>query len=381
MERFLVRLKIISKMRVNEITLRELHMKLVTPFETSMERTEVRRILLVEAVVDGAIGWGECVAGENPSYSPETTETAWHILMDHLWPLVKGKEFPSASAIWEMLAHVRGHNMAKGGLETAIWDAEAKQKEIPLWKLLGGTREEIACGVSVGIKNSPEELVEAVKKELAAGYQRIKVKIKPGKDVQYVKHLRDTFPRIKLMVDANSAYTLGDAPLLKQLEGFYLMMIEQPLGWDDLYSHIELQKQLSTPICLDECIHTEEQARAAIALGACKIINIKLGRVGGYTVAKRIHDLCAQNAIPVWCGGMLESGVGRAHNIALSTLANFTLPGDVSASKRYWHEDIIDPEVTVSPQGTIRAPNGPGIGFAPRRDLIENLTVRMERLE
>ena len=367
-------------MRVNEITLRELHMKLVTPFETSMERTEVRRILLVEANVDDVIGWGECVAGESPSYSPETTETAWHILVDHLWPLVKGREFDSAAQVWDLLAHVRGHNMAKGALEAAIWDAEAKQKEIPLSKLLGGTRQEIACGVSVGIKDSPEELVAALQKELAAGYQRIKIKIKPGKDVQYVKHLRDTFPRIKLMVDANSAYTLDDAPLLKQLEGFYLMMIEQPLGWDDLYGHIQLQKQLTTPICLDECIHTEEQAAAAIALGACKIINIKLGRVGGYTVAKRIHDLCQQNAIPAWCGGMLESGIGRAHNIALSTLPNFTLPGDVTASKRYWHEDIIDPEVTVSAQGTIQVPTGPGIGFEPRLDLIENLTVRMEHL-
>jgi O-succinylbenzoate synthase len=225
-----------------------------------------------------------------------------------------------------------------------------------------------------------DDLVAAVKKELAAGYQRIKIKIKPGKDLELVRRLRQEFPRIKLMVDANSAYTPEDWPLLKQLEGFYLMMIEQPLGWDDLYSHIELQKKLDTPICLDECIHTEEQARAAIELGACKIINIKLGRVGGFTVARRIHDLCQQHAIPVWCGGMLEAGIGRAHNIALSTLPNFTLPGDVTASKRYWHEDIIAPEVTVSPQGIIRVPTGPGIGFEPRLDLIEKLTVRKERL-
>jgi o-succinylbenzoate synthase len=367
-------------MRVREITLREVRMKLVTPFETSMERTDVRRIVLVEANVDGAMGWGECVAGETPSYSPETTETAWHILRDHLWPLVKGREFASAAEVWDLLAHVRGHNMAKASLEAAIWHAEALQKGMPLWKLLGGTREEIASGVSIGIKESLEDLVAAVKKELAAGYQRIKIKIKPGKDLEPVQRLRQDFPRIKLMVDANSAYTLEDWPLLKQLEGFYLMMIEQPLGWDDLYSHVELQKKLDTPICLDECIHTEEQARAAIELGACKIINIKLGRVGGYTVARRIHDLCRQHGIPVWCGGMLESGIGRAHNIALSTLPNFTLPGDVTASKRYWEEDIIDPEVTVSPQGTIRVPLGPGIGFEPRRDRIEKITVRKERL-
>jgi len=367
-------------MRVREITLREVRMKLVAPFETSAERTDVRRIIFVEADVDGMVGWGECVAGETPSYSPETTDTAWHILRDHLWPRLRGREFGSATEVWDLLDRVRGHNMAKAALEAAIWDAEARQKSMPLSKLLGGTREEIACGVSIGIKDSLDELVAAVKKELAAGYQRIKIKIKPGKDLEQVQRLRQDFPRIKLMVDANSAYTLEDWPLLKQLEGFYLMMIEQPLGWDDLYSHIALQKKLDTPICLDECIHTEGQARAAVELGACKIINIKLGRVGGYTVARRIHDFCQQRGVPVWCGGMLESGIGRAHNIALSTLPNFTLPGDVTASKRYWVEDLIDPEVTVSPQGTIRVPTGPGIGFEPRLELIEKLTVRKERL-
>jgi O-succinylbenzoate synthase len=367
-------------MLIREITLREISMKLVAPFETSMERTEVRRIVLVEADVDGVIGWGECVAGETPSYSPETTDTAWQILRDFLWPLIRGQKFGTAAEVWDLLGRVRGHDMAKAALEAAVWDAEAKQKGVPLAKLIGGTRDEISCGVSVGIKDSLDDLVAAVKKELAAGYQRIKIKIKPGKDLEPVRRLRQEFPRIKLMVDANSAYTLEDWPLLKQLEGFYLMMIEQPLGWDDLYSHIELQKKLDTPICLDECIHTEEQARAAIELGACKIINIKLGRVGGFTVARRIHDLCRKHGIPVWCGGMLEAGIGRAHNIALSTLPNFTLPGDVTASKRYWHEDIIAPEVTVSPQGTIRVPTGPGIGFEPRLDLIEKLTVRKERL-
>lgn len=355
-------------------------MKLVVPFETSMDSTHLRRIILVEANVDGLTGWGECVAGESPFYSPEYADTAWPVLRDFLWPLVKGKAFHAASEIWDLLGHVRGHNMAKAALEAAVWDAEARQKGLPLSRLLGGTREEIACGVSVGIKDTLDDLARAVGQELAAGYQRIKIKIKPGKDLELVRRLRQDFPRIKLMVDANSAYRLEDWPLLKQLEGFYLMMIEQPLGWDDLFSHAELQKKLDTPLCLDECIHSEEHAHAALELGACKIINIKPGRVGGLLVARRIHDLCQQRDVPVWCGGMLESGIGRAHNIALSTLPNFTLPGDVSASQRYWLEDIIAPEVTVSPQGTIRVPTGPGIGFEPRRDLIEKLTIRKERL-
>ncbi len=367
-------------MRLRGFTLREVRMPLVAPFETSMERTTVRRIVLVEANIDGQSGWGECVAGESPSYSPETTETAWHILRDFLWPLIKGREFQSAADVWELLDWVRGHNMAKAALESAIWDAEAKLKCISLAKLLGGTRTEIASGVSVGIKQSLEELVHVVQVELEAGYQRIKIKIKPGIDVESVRRLRKEFPGIKLMVDANSAYRSEDLPLLKKLDEFYLMMLEQPLGWDDLYGHVELQKQLETPICLDECIHTEEQAKAAMELGACRIINIKMGRVGGHTVARRIHDLCQANGVPVWCGGMLESGIGRAHNIALSTLPNFTLPGDVTASKRYWAEDIIEPEVTVSRQGTITIPTGPGIGYEPRMDRIGALTVRKEVL-
>jgi len=367
-------------MKVRQIIQREIQIKLVVPFETSVETTDLRRIILIEADVDGVIGWGECVAAETPSYSPETVDTAWLIQRDFLWPLLKDKEFASAVDVWGLFERARGHNMAKGAIEAAIWDAEARQKNLPLWKLLGGVREEIASGVSVGIKGSLEELVATVKTELAAGYQRIKIKIKPGRDLEQVKRLRQEFPRIKLMVDANSAYRMEDWPLLKQLDAFHLMMIEQPLGWDDLYAHVELQKKLDTPICLDECIHTEEQARAAIKLGACKIVNIKLGRVGGHTVARRIHDLCQQNGLPVWCGGMLETGIGRAHNIALATLPNFTLPGDVAASKRYWQEDIIEPEVVVSPQGTIRVPTGPGIGFEPRRERIEKLTVRSERL-
>jgi o-succinylbenzoate synthase len=352
----------------------------VTPFETSFGRLTNRRMLLVETESDGVAGWGESVAGEGPFYAPETVETAWHILRDFIWPVLRHREFNSASDIWQLLAVIRGHNMAKGAIEAAIWDAEARQKGIPLWKLLGGARAEIACGVSIGIKETLDELIATVERELAAGYQRIKIKIKPGKDIEPVEQLRQRFPRIRLMVDANSAYRLEDWSHLKRLEAYYLMMIEQPLGWDDLYSHAELQRKLDTPICLDECIHTEEHARAAIELGACRIINIKLGRVGGYAPARRIHDLCESKGIPVWCGGMLESGIGRAHNIALSTLDNFSLPGDVTASRRYWTEDVIEPEVTVTPQGTIRVPDGPGIGFVPRLDRIEKLTVRKEVL-
>jgi O-succinylbenzoate synthase len=367
-------------MRLHSLTLREIHLKLVAPFETSMDRVSERRIILAEAHVDGVSGWGECTAGENPYYSPEDTETAWHILKNFLWPRLKGKELSSAAEVWPLLEQVRGHNMAKATVETAVWDAEAKLKNIPLWKLIGGERQEIPCGVSIGIKDSLDELSATVKKELTAGYQRIKIKIRPGKDLASVQRLRQDFPQIKLMVDANSAYRYEDLPLLKQLDAYYLMMIEQPLGWDDLFGHVEIQKNLQSPICLDECIHTYEQAEAAIALGACKIINIKLGRVGGLLQAKRIHDLCQRNNVPVWCGGMLESGIGRAQNIAMSTLPNFSLPGDVTASRRYWHEDVIAPEVTVSPQGTIKVPNGPGIGFAPRLDRIGSITVRQEHL-
>ncbi len=368
-------------MKIRQITLREIHLRLLAPFETSFGKSDLRRILLVEADVDGVIGWGESTAGENPFYSYETVETAWHILRDHAWPMMKGREFASAADVWDMLAPIRGHNMAKAALETAVWDAEAKDKSIPLAKLLGGTRAEIPCGVSIGIQPGTAALLEKVQKELAAGYQRIKIKIKPGLDIEPVRALRQQFPRIRLMVDANSAYRPEDTPLLKQLDAFYLIMIEQPLGWDDIYSHAALQRQLDTAICLDECIHDVDHARAAIELGACRIINMKLGRVGGHTPARRIHNLCESKSIPVWCGGMLESGIGRAHNIAMSSLSNFSLPGDVSASRRYWDEDIIEPEVEVSPQGSIRVPTGPGISYTPRLARIESLTRRREVLQ
>jgi len=368
-------------MRLRKITLREIHLHLTEPFETSFDTTTLRRILLIEAQTDAATGWGECTAGEHPYYSYETVETAWHIIRDFLWPVLRGRDLSSAAEVWDLFARVRGHHMAKAGVETALWDAEAKSQNLPLWKLLGGSRDEIPCGVSIGIQPTLEALAAKVERELAAGYQRIKIKIKPGCDIQPVRALRERFPRIRLMVDANSAYRLDHAPLLKQLDPYYLMMIEQPLGWNDIYSHVLLQKQLDTPICLDECIHGESDARAAVETGACRIINIKLGRVGGHASARRVHDFCQSKGVPVWCGGMLESGIGRAHNIAMSTLANFTLPGDVSASRRYWTEDIIEPEVVVSQQGTIRVPSAPGIGYSPRLDRIESLTRRCEVLE
>ena len=363
-------------MRIEKIVLREIRMRLRAPFETSFGVTQDRRILLVEAVVDGAIGWGEVTTMESPSYNSETTDTAWHIISDFIAPKFVGVDVHAASEIAQLLSSIRGHQMAKAGFENAIWDAEAQLRGMPLAKLLGGTLNEIACGVSLGIRETPEMLVKKVEEELRSGYQRIKLKVKPGKDIPFVAAVREEFPDIRLSVDANSAYELKDTAHLRELDQFNLLMIEQPLQWDDIYSHAKLQSQIRTALCLDECINNAGHALAAIESGACRIINIKLGRVGGHNSARQVHDLCCQHSIPVWCGGMLESGVGRAHNIAMSTLPNFTLPGDVSASQRYWNEDIIDPEVEVSSSGTIRVPVQSGLGFAVKRDLVDRLTVR-----
>jgi O-succinylbenzoate synthase len=357
------------------MTVREIRMSLLAPFQTSFGITRDRRILLVTVECDGVTGWGEVTAGETPGYSPETTDTARLILGDFLWPAVRRREFAAADDLAGLLHHVRGHNMAKAALETAVWDAEAKQKNVPLWKLLDGTQREIPCGVSIGIQESHDKLLAKIEQELAAGYQRIKIKIAPGRDVSACEAVRARFPEIRLMVDANSAYTLDDLPLLRELDRFRLMMMEQPLFWDDIYAHALLQREIATPICLDESIHEAHHARAAIELGACRIINMKLGRVGGYRSARAIHGIAQGSAIPLWCGGMLESGIGRAHNIAMSTLPNFKLPGDVSASSRYWAEDIVDPPVEVTPRGTILVPDGPGIGYTPQLDRIEKLTV------
>jgi o-succinylbenzoate synthase len=365
-------------MRIESITLRELEMRLKRPFETSFGVTHARRVLLVEITSEGITGWGEVTASEAPFYNSETTDTAWQIIRDFIAPMLVGSELARAAEVGSRLGRIRGHQMAKAGVEAALWDIEAQQNELPLAQWLGGLRQEIACGVSLGIQQSPAALAEKVAEELADGYQRIKLKIKPGKDLDYVRAVRERFPRILLSVDANSAYRLSDAERLRRLDEFDLLMIEQPLEWDDIYAHGKLQKRIQTAICLDESINHAGHAEAAIELGACRVINIKLGRVGGHTEARRVHDVCARYSVPVWCGGMLESGVGRAHNIAMSTLENFTLPGDVSASRRYWEEDIIEPEVEITPQGTIRVPAAAGIGYRVKRKLVDQLTCRKE---
>ena len=363
-------------MKIESITLREIQMRLKAPFETSFGISEQRRILLVEAIADGARGWGEVTAGETPGYNAETTDTAWHVISDFIAPAIVGRTLSAARELPPMLAFIRGHEMAKSGVENALWDAEAHLRGVPLAKLIGGETQEIASGVSLGIRESPSMLVRTVEEELRSGYQRIKLKIKPGKDLDYVAAVRGEVPKIRLSVDANSAYGLEDAAHLAKLDAFQLLMMEQPLNWDDIYAHSKLQSQIRTPICLDECISNSRHALAAIELKACRIINVKLGRVGGHSEAQRVEGVCRTHAIPVWCGGMLETGIGRAHNIAMSTLRGFTLPGDVSASQRYWNEDIIEPEVEVTSRGTIVVPKGTGLGYSVKRDRIEKLTVR-----
>jgi o-succinylbenzoate synthase len=367
-------------MKVEAITLRELRMPLKYFFETSFGRIESRRVLLVTIHCEGVEGWAECVAGDSPFFSYEWIETAWATMRDFLAPALIGATFAQAKESATLMSRVRGHNMAKAALENALWDAEARQQQQPLWKLLGGTRNEIACGVSIGIQNSHDQLLAKIETELAAGYQRIKVKVKPGWDVEVLGKIRKRWPKILLSCDANSAYRPADLEHLREFDAFNLLMIEQPLWEDDIFQHSKLQRELKTSICLDESIRLRRDAEEAVELGACRIINIKVGRVGGFSEAIAIHDLCQERKIPVWCGGMLETGIGRAHNIALSTLPNFRLPGDVSASKRYWEEDMVEPEIEVSPRGTIAVRNQPGAGYEIKKDLIQKLTVRMETI-
>lgn len=368
-------------MNIKLVELREIRLPLVHFFETSFGRTTERRIVLVRVVdADGAEGWGECTAGEGPFYCEEWTGSAWATLKSFLAPMVVNHEVERAAAVFSLMKAVRGNRMAKAALETACWDLEAKRANVPLWKHLGGVRTEIPCGVSIGIQDTPAALLEKIERELSAGYQRIKIKIKPGWDREIIEQVRARFPQIQLMGDANSAYTLEDVSLFRALDEFDLMMIEQPLAHDDMLDHSKLQQQVRTPICLDESIHSAEDALKAIELQACRIINVKLGRVGGHSEAQRVERVCREKSIPVWCGGMLESGIGRAHNIAMATLAGFTLPGDISASSRYWHEDIIEPPVTVTSRGTIFAPEAHGIGYQINLARIEALTVRREAI-
>ncbi len=367
-------------MKVEAITLREIRMPLKYFFETSFGRIQSRRVLLLTAHCDGIDGWAECVAGDGPFFSYEWIETAWTTIRDFLAPAVIGVNLVLAKDSVAVMSPVRGHNMAKATVENALWDADAQQQQKPLWRLLGGTLKEIACGVSIGIQNSHQQLLEKIETELAAGYQRIKIKVKPGWDVDVLAKIRQRWPHIPLSCDANSAYRPGDLDHLRKFDDFDLLMIEQPLWDDDIFHHAQLQRELKTSLCLDESIRHARDAETAAELGACRIINIKVGRVGGFTEAIAIHDLCRRHEIPVWCGGMLETGIGRAHNIALSTMANFRLPGDVSASRRYWEEDIVEPEVEVTSHGTIETFDTPGTGYEIRKDLIEKLTVRKETI-
>lgn len=362
-------------MKIVNITIRQLKMKLKDPFTTSFGTFTDRDFLVLEAQdQDGTIGWGESVAFHSPWYNEETLQTNWHMLEDFLIPLLLNKEIHHPDEVSELFAPIRKNNMAKSTIEGAVWDIYAQQTNQSLASALGGTRDKIEVGISIGIQQSIEELVELVDGYVKEGYKRIKVKIKPGWDVEVMRILRNTFPDVAMMADANSAYRLEDAELLKQLDAFNLTMIEQPLASDDIIDHAQLQKMLETPLCLDESIHSLEDARKAVELGSTKIINIKIGRVGGLTEAKKIHDYCEANDIPVWCGGMLESGIGRAHNVALTTLSNFTLPGDTASSNRYWDKDIIKPEV-VSENGYINVPQATGIGYEIDCEAVESFTV------
>jgi len=365
-------------MRVERIELRGIRLPLRFPFETSFGRSESKEFLLVSVSAGGVTGYAECVADVDPFYLPETNETARHVIRDFLAPLLLAHEVGSPREVQALFARVRGHEMAKAALEMAVWELEARRENAPLYRVLGGRGGEIASGVSIGLQKDPGVLVEKVETEVAAGYRRIKIKIKPGKDRDLVAAVRRRFPDVPLMVDANSAYTLADVPLFQELDAYRLMMVEQPLAWDDMVDHAALQAKIETAVCLDESIHSPDDARHALALGACRIVNIKVGRVGGFASAIAIQGLCREKGAPVWCGGMLESGIGRLANVHLQTLPGFTLPGDTSASARYFEEDLVDPPVVVSPRGTITVPEGPGIGHAIVWPRVEKATAFRE---
>ncbi|GAA4712694.1 o-succinylbenzoate synthase [Brevibacillus fulvus] len=366
-------------MKVEKIVLRKMSMQLKAPFRTSFGTQLQKQFIVSEVHTKEHIGYGECVAMTVPLYSEESVGGAWHVMEEFLIPLLfEQSELRHPDEVTACLAPIRRNNMAKAALEGAYWDLFAKQNDVPLAKALGGNKTAIEVGVSIGIEENIDDLYRLVEQYLQQGYRRMKIKIKPGKDVQVIAGLRQRFGNIPMMADANSAYTLEDIDLLKELDDFGLMMIEQPLAHDDIIDHAQLQKQLKTPICLDESIHSVEDARHAIELGSTKVINIKIGRVGGLTESKKIHDLCQKHGIPVWCGGMLESGIGRAHNIAITSLPNFTLPGDTAGSSRYWMEDIIKPEVTVSHDGLIHIPAEAGIGYEPVPELLDKYTIQKQ---
>jgi len=367
--------------KIDRLELALLKLPLVSFFETSFGRIYDKHFIVVTLHGDGVAACGECVAEQDPYYSAETNETVWHIVRDFIAPRVLGANFDHPRDVFPALKAIRGHNMAKAAVEMASWVLFAQQRGEALSAAIGGTRERIASGVSIGIQDSLDQLCEKIGRELAAGYRRIKIKIKPGWDIEAVEAVRARFGDIPLMVDANAAYTLADADRLAALDRFDLMMIEQPLEYDDLADHAVLQRRLKTPICLDESIKSVHLAEEAIALGACRIINIKPGRVGGIAESIRLHDVCARHGIPVWHGGMLESGIGRAANIHLSTLPNFSLPGDVAASRRYFTPDLIEPPVEVASDGTIAVPRGPGLGVDVVAERVDRATLRRETLQ
>ena len=366
------------ELKVKRVELFHLRMPLVHYFETSFEKIHTRDCIIVKIFGNNEVGYGEVVASSTPFYSYETVETAWHVLKEFIIPIILNHELKTVEELAEKLAPIRGHNMAKAGVEEALFDIFAKLQNIPICKAIGGTREQIEVGVSIGIQDSIKHLIDRIEYFLTQGYRRIKVKIKPGWDIDVVKQIRKIFKSIPLMVDANCAYTLKDIDIFKCLDDFDLMMIEQPLTYDDMVDHARLQREIRTPICLDESINSFAAARTAIELGSCKIINIKAGRVGGLLNAKKIHDLCRENDIPVWCGGMLETGIGRAHNVALASLPNFVLPGDISGSHRYYQEDIIEPPIEVQKDGTIKVPKEPGLGFSVLDERINKFCLRKE---
>ncbi|MGZ4165018.1 MAG: o-succinylbenzoate synthase [Tumebacillaceae bacterium] len=362
-------------MKIERVTIRHMQMELKMPFTTSFGTLKKRDFLLLEAVdADGVVGWAETTSFPSPWYNEESLKTNWHMLEDYLLPLVLQEEIEHPDQVSERFAFIRRNYMAKAAIEGAVWDVYARKQGVSLSQAIGGEKREIEVGVSIGIQPSVADTLRIVEKYVTSGYRRIKVKVKPGWDLDVLREIRREFPTVPLMADANSAYTLDDLEHLQKLDEFDLMMVEQPLASDDIIDHAKLQARLSTPVCLDESIHSVEDVRKALELGSCKIINIKVGRVGGLTEAKRIHDFCQAQGIPVWCGGMLESGVGRAHNIALTTLGNFTLPGDTAASSHYWERDIIDPEVEVH-NGLIHVPTTPGIGYEVNRAQVDAFTV------
>ena len=349
-------------MKIERVELHHVEMPLVHPFETSFEREITRPCILVAVHGDGLTGWGECTAGAGPWYSSETIGTAWHVLRDFLAPAVLGQEVTSPADVVACFQRVRGHEMARAGLENAVWDLLAQEQGVSLARMLGGQQERVPVGVSVGIEPTLELLLERVAQYVAEGYRRVKLKIKPGWDVAVVRAVRERWPDLPLQVDANSAYTPADVPVFRELDQFDLLLIEQPLHHDDVVDHARLQAHIRTPLCLDESIHSPEHARWALDIGACRVINVKVGRVGGLTAARHIHDLCAGRGVPVWCGGMLETNVGRATNVAMAALPNFTLPGDISASARYYREDIAGPDFVLNDDSTLSVPAGPGLG-------------------